>query len=160
MRLPFLALLLFGLAACAGSGASTDNPDETFGTRVDSGDRETMLLEPAEAEAAYHYYAAPFDTLQVRVASGPAPVPVEVLVKGSLPDACTDLHEVRQDRDGNLVNVELEMRRPKKTLCAQVTRPYRFYLSLDGAFEAGNYTLKVNGEAQPFEVRSRLASRQ
>ena len=35
----------------------------------------------------------------------------------------------------------------------QVLRPFRFYLPLEGVFEPGSYTLKVNGAATPFRIR-------
>ena len=44
------------------------------------------------------------------------------------------------------------MRQPKETVCAAVVRPFRFYLVLDGAFEAGSYTLRFNGAPTPFQV--------
>ena len=80
-------------------------------------------------------------------------MPVEVLIKGALPDACAALDEAEQARVVNLIDVTLTMRRPRGALCAQVVRPFRFYLPLDGTFPPGSYTLKVNGAAYPFRIR-------
>ena len=44
------------------------------------------------------------------------------------------------------------MRQPKERVCAAVVRPFRFYLVLDGTFEAGSYTLRLNDAAYPFQV--------
>ena len=80
-------------------------------------------------------------------------VDVEVLVKGAFPDACMALHEVEQKRTGNIINATLAMRRPQGAICASVRRPYRFYVMLDGRYSLGNYTLKLNDQAIPFQIR-------
>ncbi len=84
-------------------------------------------------------------------------VPVEILVKGSLPDGCTELHEVSQERFGHIIHLNVRMRRPQGSVCTRVMRPYRFYLRLDGLFEEGHYTLKLNERVFPFAIRMRPA---
>ena len=106
---------------------------------------------------AYLVTPAVLDSVAVRPAQRVAPpgeaVPVEILVKGALPDACSELGEATQTRAMNLIDVTLTMRRPRGAACAQVVRPFRFYLPLDGTFPPGSYTLKVNGAAYPFRIR-------
>jgi hypothetical protein len=127
------------------------------------------VLTPPDSSVTYFYYPAVYDTLFIRPAPFEADaagqladveVPVEVLVKGSLPDACTELHDVEQRRVGHLISVELAMRRPRGGVCATVVRPYRFYMMLEGTYEPGPYTLKLNGEVHPFEVTPTLAERE
>ncbi|MEM8600288.1 MAG: hypothetical protein AAGF99_10240 [Bacteroidota bacterium] len=157
------ALVLFtltALAACGGSDRATA-PDDTFGHRFEDGSdtRETLALAPRDTTQEYFSYPAVVDTLHVR----PAPLgrmtddglPVEVLVKGALPDGCSELSGVEQERAGNLVTVMLTMRRPKGAFCTQVVRPYRFYLPLDGRYRPGAYTLKLNDRTRPFEITTR-----
>ena len=79
-------------------------------------------------------------------------MPVEVLIKGALPDACAELHRVTQQRTARLIDIQLTMRRPQGAVCATVVRPYRFYVLLDGLYEPGPYTLSVNGVVKPFEI--------
>lgn len=162
MRRLALAFLALVLAACAGSQPRAVPPDERFGHRyeADSPDGRSTLVITAPDADSYFYYPAAFDTLHVRpapfTAGSPSEgqqVPVEVLVKGALPDACMELHAVRQQRAGHLIDVELEMRRPEGAVCAAVVRPYRFYFLLDGLYGVGSYTLKVNGTVHPFEIR-------
>ena len=45
------------------------------------------------------------------------------------------------------------MRQPIDEVCAQVVRPFRFYLILEGGFVPGSYTLTLNGAAHPFRIR-------
>ncbi len=79
---------------------------------------------------------------------------MEALVKGAFPDGCLQLHAFRQERTGNIIEAILEMRRPQGAVCTSVFRAYRFYVTLEGRYGPGNYTLKLNGLAVPFEVRA------
>ena len=157
------ALLLVGLVTgCAGSRAAEAPPDERFGHRYEDeapDGRRTITITPPDTAVAYFYYPATFDSIYVR----PAPfdvsvsvegqeVEVEVLVKGAFPDACMELHTVEQERTGHIINATLEMRRPQGAICASVRRPYRFYVMLEGRYGLGNYTLKLNDQAFPFQV--------
>lgn len=162
MRLP-LSLLAAGaalLAACAGgSGAADDGPArDQFGYRVGGAGadgRETVLLTPTTDSTRYLLFPAVVDSVAVRPAGRPAPgdaVAVEVLVKGTLPDACAELTDVAQSRLSHYVTVDLTMRQPREAVCAQVVRPFRFYLMLDGAYEAGSYTLTLNDTTHPFQI--------
>ena len=160
LRAILFALVVSGvLAACAGGGASGDGAArDGFGYRVggvSSDGRETVLLAPVTDSTRYLLFPAVVDSVAVRPAGRPAPgdaVAVEVLVKGSLPDACAELTDVTQARASHYVTVDLVMRQPRETVCAQVVRPFRFYLMLDGAYEAGSYTLALNGTSYPFQI--------
>ena len=158
---PALAGLL-ALAACGGGAASADGPDrDAFGYRTGSGDaRETVALRPAADSTRYLFFPAVIDSVGVRAAGRPAAgdaVAVEVVVQGAFPDACAELSALRQSRLGRFVTVELLMRQPRETVCAAVVRPFRFYVVLDGAYEAGSYTLRLNGRTVPFQVLPALA---
>jgi hypothetical protein len=150
------------LAACSGSEEASVGPgDDLFGHRYDGvapDGRETMLLSPVDSTLRVLVYPAVLDSVAVRPerpATVPGdPVSVEVLVKGILPDACSRLESAQQVRRGNLIDVVLSTRQPRGRACAQVVRPFRFYLPLEGAFEPGSYTLKVNGTAYPFRIRA------
>ncbi len=145
------------LVGCGGSTGSSSEPGrDRFGYRVGSTDgRETVLLQPVTDSTRYLVYPAVVDSVAVRPAGRPAPgdaVAVEVLIQGALPDACAELTDVTQSRAGQFVTVDLMMRQPRETVCAMVVRPFRFYLVLDGPFEAGPYTLRLNGAVRPFQV--------
>lgn len=147
-------VIAFGLAACAGSGGAADPADE-FGQVVEGEDRETMLITPPDSAQEFFYYPAYASEVVVR--SGPIEAgrrPVEVLIKGALPDACTELHDIRQETRGHLIEMNFETRRPKGAVCAQVVRPFRFYYALDEPLAPGDYTLKLNDAVHPFTVQS------
>lgn len=148
-----LSVLVVGLAGCAGSGGATD-PDRQFGQRPDV-EGETLLITPPDSTAEFFYYPAYASEVVIR--SGVAERgrrPVELLIKGALPDACTELHDVRQEQRAHLIEVTFETRRPKGAVCAQVVRPFRFYYVLADPLTPGDYTLKLNGSVHPFTVQA------
>jgi len=164
MRLALSLLILIGsqsLTGCA-SVSVAPNGEEQFGHR-ESGDsmdgRSTITVTPPEEGTEYRFFAATYDTAIIRpevVASSTSDggISVEVLVKGAFPDSCSQLHDVVQQKAGNLILVTLTMRRPQGAICASVLRPYRFYLELDGQFDPGPYSLKLNDISHPFVVRN------
>ncbi len=148
------------LAGCFGARKTARPPDERFGHRFEGKSpdgRETIVLTAPDSAASYLVFPAAYDTVHVRAEHPASPsvagVYVEVLVKGAFPDACTELHSVEQEKSGHLINVELDMRRPRGLLCASVVRPYRFYFILDGVYEAGHYSLRINDRTHPFVIR-------
>lgn len=163
-RLALLALAL-GAAGCGLLGGGSPASEARFGHRpaasVTDDGRETVLIAPPDASTAFLVFPAPVDSVSVRaeqpVVDAGAATAVEVLVKGALPDACAELSDVRQSRSGAYVTVDLDMRTPRGRVCAAVARPYRFYLPLDGTFDAGSYVLTLNGATHPFQIRQRAA---
>lgn len=161
MRRGALLFVALVLAACSGGGEATppDGDDvygHRYGTLAPDG-RETVFLSPPDTVSRVLIYPAVLDSMAVRP-ERPAttlsdPIRVEVLLKGILPDACSKLENAQQMRRGHLIDVELTIRQPRGRACAQVVRPFRFYLPLDGTFGPGSYTLKVNGAALPFRIR-------
>lgn len=157
MAFTFLAVFSGG---CLGARSIEKPPDEQFGHRYEgkaADGRETTIITPEEDEKSYIYVPAVYDTVHIRAASPETAnaigVPVEILIKGGFPDACTELSSVSQERAGNLIRVELDMRRPQGVLCASVVRPYRFYLILDGQYEPGHYSLRINEKTHPMVIR-------
>lgn len=145
-------LLAVGLGACGGAAEAVE--DIPFGTRADDRDgRETLLITPPDSAQEFFYYPAYFSEVEVRTGRTEAGRrPVELLIRGALPDGCTALHDIEQDRVGNLINVTFEMRRPKGAVCTQVVRPYRFYYTFGEPLAPGDYTLKLNDEVKLFTV--------
>ncbi|MEM1096188.1 MAG: hypothetical protein AAGJ10_16440 [Bacteroidota bacterium] len=137
-------------------------PDDRFGHRFEEDGpdgRSTLSLSTPDSTTKYFYYPAVVDQLHIRHAPFDVSQPldgqsvtVEVLIKGALPDGCTALHDVTQERIAQLISVTLRTRKPQGGLCTTVLRPYRFYLDLDGPFEEGAYTLRVNDHTKSFRI--------
>lgn len=162
VRSLFVLLLCLAAAGCVGSRAPAEiSPDQQFGHRYEGqapDGRRTVSIDPAEGSEQFAYYPATVETVVIRPAPLPADEPnaataVEALIKGAFPDGCLQLHSFAQERSGNIVDATLQMRRPHGAVCTSVFRPYRFYVTLEGQYAPGHYTLKLNGRAVPFEVR-------
>ncbi|GAB5535583.1 MAG: hypothetical protein Rubg2KO_18320 [Rubricoccaceae bacterium] len=171
-RRPVLGVLMLllgvsALSACSGlGGASEPDPDDEFGHRYENWERdgrETLLLDVHGDTTRTLLFDAVVESANIR-ASEPAVLPgeetaVEVLIKGAIPDACSVLNAAEQSRAGRFVTVSLTMRQPIDEVCAQVIRPFAFYLVLEGGFAAGSYTLTLNGTAHPFRIREAVPER-
>lgn len=158
-----LFLMAFGLASCISLSSNKPLPEDQFGHRLegttDDG-RTTITINPPAADVEYRYFPAGYESITVR----PAPrdsdegAQVDILVKGAFPDGCSELHDVSQQRTGHFIEITLQMRRPVGSVCAAVLRPYRFYLTLDGRYAPGAYTLTLNGRTTAFEIREKESS--
>ena len=164
MRSVSIIAVLLLLTSCLGPRNAEIPSEEIYGHRNSAegpGGRRTLTVTQPDSAESYFYYPAVFDTVHVRPAFFGSEhvenqqVPVEVLVKGSLPDACSELHDVSQERYGHIIEVTLQTRRPQGAVCATVIRPFRFYLKLEGMYGTGSYTLKLNNKPIPFTVRHR-----
>ncbi|MCY3486983.1 MAG: hypothetical protein OXH34_00950 [Bacteroidetes bacterium] len=156
-----LTVLLLGyVMACSGSNTATSTePDMRFGHRyegVPPDGYHTVTISVPEQGHTFTYFPATFDRVFVRPELfhlEQDTVAVEILVKGSLPDACMELHAFDQERMGNIITATLQMRRGQSRVCVTARRPYRLYLVLEGGFVQGHYTLKLNDSTIPFTVR-------
>ena len=152
----FALLFLIAASGCSLSGKSSGGTsDSGFGNREDDGDdgRATIVITSVPNAADYVVAPAPFETVDVRTGAVSSDgAPIELLIKGAFPDSCTELHGTNQTRSGDELIVQLQARRPGNAMCATVMRPYRFYMTIEGAFTTGRYTLDLNGVRQVFEI--------
>lgn len=85
------------------------------------------------------------------------PVEVDVIVKGDLPDGCTEISpDVKQSLVANTFNVELNTRKLKdsEVVCTQALVPFEETVSLENVLgiSAGNYVVNVNGVLANFKM--------
>lgn len=81
-----------------------------------------------------------------------SPVQAQAIVRGSLPDACTELGEITPVYEAGVFQITLKTTRPAEAVCAQVLAPFETSVTLpvDG-LPAAPYTVSANG------VRARFA---
>ncbi|NNF03091.1 MAG: hypothetical protein HKN17_01385 [Rhodothermales bacterium] len=151
------------LSGCLGTSREVVDPEARFGHRVEDGEdasRQTIAITPPDTTRTYRFFAATYDEVNIRPAplepeSASTGTAVELLIKGAFPDACSELHDVQQQRSGNLIDITLTMRRQRGAVCASVLRPYRFYLTLEGRYAPGSYRIELNDGVHTFQVRAR-----
>ena len=80
------------------------------------------------------------------------PVQINVMARGNLPDPCTEISEVLQEREGNTFFATIKTYR-SPGLCIQVIAPFEEIISLEVyGLLAGTYTVDVNGVQDTFDL--------
>lgn len=111
-----------------------------------------------EADRPYTGGIAQVESVEVEVRPQ-APASAWAVVRGRLPDACTQLQTPDVRRTGSIIDVILETRRPFGASCAQMVVPFekRVRLGIDSEV-SGAYVVNVNGVSQSFAVNVRGAA--
>ncbi len=95
---------------------------------------------------------APVDAIDVLILES-FPVQVHVRVTGNLPDGCTTLGEITQERQGTAFSVEVGTMRPAGAMCTEALVPFQTTVALDVlGLKAGTYTVTVNGVSGTFTL--------
>lgn len=83
------------------------------------------------------------------------PVQVSVVVRGSLPDSCTEVDQISQELDAetNTFSIEITTARPPDATCAQVIGSFEETIALEVyGLPAGTYTVDANGVTGTFTL--------
>lgn len=115
------------------------------------GGREEVI-SPNNQEIKFETGVAVVDEVAIEVLDT-EPVRVNALVKGSLPDSCTTLSEIKTKVEEKEFKVAITTKRPEGSVCAQVIVPFEEIvpLSVEGLL-AGDYIVDVNGVAENFTL--------
>ena len=120
-----MGLLVAGAAACA-TGSGGEEPPIPGTAQVDSID--LLMLESF-------------------------PVQITALVRGNLPDGCTTIDQIAQERQGNTFKVTITTRRPAGKMCTEALAPFEETIALAvNGLPAGTYTVEVNGTTRSFTL--------
>jgi len=80
------------------------------------------------------------------------PVQINVIAKGNLPDPCTEISEVLQEKEGNTFFITIKTYR-SPGFCIQVLAPFEEIIPLEVyGLPAGTYTVDVNGVQDTFDL--------
>jgi hypothetical protein len=167
IRTGALAVLTLTLAACTVGGGggqeaptpTNTNPPVATPTQVTPPESPVSSGDPTPP-------ADPTPTLEGPIETGTAfvdsvellilesfPVQVNAVVKGNLPDPCTRIEQVKQERTGNTINVTLTTARAQGQSCIQVIEPFERTIPIDVVgLQAGTYTVDIGGVTQQFTL--------
>jgi hypothetical protein len=82
------------------------------------------------------------------------PVQISAMAIGSLPDSCTTLDQVIQERKEKTFHITLSTVRPADEACAAATIPFQKAIEIEAVgLEAGTYAVLVNGVQAGFEIQ-------
>lgn len=80
------------------------------------------------------------------------PIQINVIVKGNLPDPCTEISEVLQEKEGNTFFITIKTY-SFSGFCIQVLAPFEEIIPLEVyGLPAGTYTVDVNGVQDTFDL--------
>jgi hypothetical protein len=80
------------------------------------------------------------------------PVQIFVIASGYLPDPCTEIYQINQEREGNTFFITIETYR-SPGFCIQVLAPFEEVIPLKVyGLPAGTYTVEVNGVQGSFDL--------
>ena len=80
------------------------------------------------------------------------PVQLQVIASGNLPDPCTEIYEINQEKEGNTFFVTIKTYRPPGP-CIQVLAPFKVTILLEVyGLPAGTYNVDVNGVQGTFDL--------
>ena len=81
-----------------------------------------------------------------------SPVQINVIAKGNLPDPCTEISEVLQEKEGNTFFITIKTY-SSSGFCIQVLAPFEEIIPLEVyGLPAGIYTVDVNGVQATFDL--------
>jgi inhibitor of cysteine peptidase len=80
------------------------------------------------------------------------PIQINVIAKGNLPDPCTEISEVLQEKEGNTFFITIKTY-SFSGFCIQVLAPFEEIIPLEVyGLPAGTYTVDVNGVQATFDL--------
>jgi inhibitor of cysteine peptidase len=80
------------------------------------------------------------------------PVQIFVIASGYLPDPCTEIYQINQEREGNTFFITIKTYR-SPGFCIQVLAPFEEVIPLYVyGLPAGTYTVEVNGVQGTFDL--------
>ncbi len=94
---------------------------------------------------------APVEEIEIVILES-FPVQINVIVSGNLPDPCTEIFEVLQEKEGNTFFITIKTYR-SPGFCIQVLAPFEEIIPLEVyGLPAGTYTVDVNGLQGTFDL--------
>ena len=129
----------------------TQAPGPANDSATDSGlDTQDNISDSQDGD--YIYGNAVVESTEIIVLES-FPVQIHVIAKGYLPDGCTEIDRVEEERDGNTLTVTITTKRPKDMMCTQAIVRYEKVIPLDVyGLKAGTYDVNVNTVTDSFEL--------
>lgn len=99
------------------------------------------------------YKNATIESIEIMVLES-FPVQINVNVSGYLPDGCTSISGITEEKIDDTIFIKILTVRPADIACTQAIVPLNEVIALDVyGLKAGNYTVDVNGVIDKFELK-------
>jgi inhibitor of cysteine peptidase len=137
-----LVIFTIALSGCVGNGQNNSGNE----TESPATDEQNVSGEE------YIYGIANVESIDILTLES-FPVQINVIVEGYLPDGCTEIDEIKTEREENNFNINITTKRPKDAICTQAIENFTETIPLKvQGLSAGNYAVNVNGVTGSFEL--------
>jgi inhibitor of cysteine peptidase len=141
-----IILMIITSLILSGCTQAPESPTDSV-TDSDSQDNKSE-----SRDGDYIYGTAVVESTEILVLES-FPVQIHVVAKGYLPDGCTEIDRVEEERNGNTFTVTITTKRPKDMMCTQAIVAYEKVVPLDVyGLKKGMYDVNVNTVADSFEL--------
>lgn len=146
--LPVLSLML-GVTLFAGACTSSRSPEAPS-----TGQPGTSPTAPGQPQAPNQTAPGLLTVSQVDVLIMESfPPQITAKVEGWLPDGCSEVGDITQQRNGFTIDVTITIRRLSTGACIAIAPQVSRSIRLNGSFaESGAYTVRVNGVEKTFTL--------
>jgi hypothetical protein len=146
-----LIALFFLLAACA---PPVTEPQPLPTDPVAPNNPEPSDEGPESVKDQVVLGQAPVDQVEIVIQES-FPVQVSAIVRGYLPDACTEIGQINSGQAEDTFKITIATIRPKDMACADVITAYEEVVPLDVlGLPAGVYAVNANGVTATFELQA------
>ncbi len=144
----FLFFTAVILSACGGNQQAADDATPITEQPPTTAPTPTLMPTPAAPVSG----VAVVDSIQLEILES-FPVQVNVIARGQLPDGCTRIDNITQERQDTTFTVAISTIRAADAACAQTAVPFDEIISLEVVdLPAGTYTVDVNGVRGSFTL--------
>src|SRR5688500_8805510 len=143
-----LSLVIICLLAvsCNNSGKSDKDKNDTIPVNGKAG-----AVSPSDSLIEG---MAVVNTVDIRILES-FPVQVDLTVQCDLPDGCTKIGRIDQERNENIFYISVHTLRPAEAICTQAIVPFSKDITLDVAgLKKGTYQVDVNGWIGQFSLEA------
>jgi len=149
-----ITTVLFTVFVVILSGCVDEEQNETQPGNTTNDNKGTTGTNDSQGTSGgdYIYSTANVESIQI-ITLESVPVQIQVIAEGYLPDGCTEIDEIKTEREGNAFNITISTKRPKDAVCTQAIESFTETIPLEvRGLKAGNYTANVNGVNGFFEL--------
>lgn len=137
-----LLIIIFIIIAC--SSGNKQIPPSTTNT-----EQVVPIPSPAEEPPSHEATVEHIDIMILET----FPVQINIIASGHLPDDCTTIDQITEERNGDVFTVKIITTRQTDKVCTTMLKPFEEVIPLTVTdLAAGIYTVKVNDKTDIFEL--------
>ena len=145
-------VITLALFAAACSTQVTPAPVEPPSAEEPTTESPTAEAPSAEEPGGDIIKPAPVDSVELLLLES-FPLQMNAIVRGNLPDGCSEISHYEQTTDGNVIRIDLYTRRPADAICTLALVAYEERIPVDIlGLPAGEYVVSVNGVEASFTL--------